>query len=141
MDDFRYRPQQSPRTDGTMNNLVSPPRNGGPRMQPVPTHDHRTSLPRRFTTDSGRVPTLSSIAQRPPEPQEYPTAVSPPDDPGFLPDVSTGACCVRALVEHAADLCPPLPQTQYKAQNQYKAQLVPCRLPFPRSLLAQARAC
>ncbi|KAK3946105.1 armadillo-type protein [Diplogelasinospora grovesii] len=49
MDDF-YRSQQSPRGESQMNAsaFVSPPRNG-----PL--------LPRRFTTDSGRVPTLSTI--------------------------------------------------------------------------------
>ena len=58
MDDF-YRSQQSPRGEPQMNAFVSPPRNG-------------PQLPRRFTTDSGRVPTLSSIttAQRAPEPQQ-----------------------------------------------------------------------
>lgn len=36
--------------------------------QPVQAHDGRGALPRRFTTDSGRVPTLSSITnQRGPE--------------------------------------------------------------------------
>ncbi|KAK8093837.1 ARM repeat-containing protein [Apiospora hydei] len=82
MDDYRFRAQQqqqqpAPRNEATMNSLMSPPRNGA-RMpqQHVPSQDHRTSLPRRFTTDSGRVPTLSSInTQRPPEPQEYPTAL------------------------------------------------------------------
>lgn len=55
-----------------MNSLVSPPRNGTGRLpQPIP-QDPRTTLPRRFTTDSGRVPTLSTIStQRLPEPQEY----------------------------------------------------------------------
>jgi hypothetical protein len=60
-----------------MNSLVSPPRNGGTgnRMPQPVSQDPRTSLPRRFTTDSGRVPTLSNIsAQRLPEPQNYPTA-------------------------------------------------------------------
>ncbi|KAK1459271.1 hypothetical protein CMEL01_02270 [Colletotrichum melonis] len=50
-----------------MNTLVSPPRNV--RLpQPVQAHDGRGALPRRFTTDSGRVPTLSSITgQRGPD--------------------------------------------------------------------------
>jgi len=48
MDDF-FRSQQSPRGESQMGSAyVSPPRNG-------------PMLPRRFTTDSGRVPTLSSI--------------------------------------------------------------------------------
>ncbi|KAK0705326.1 hypothetical protein B0H67DRAFT_604226 [Lasiosphaeris hirsuta] len=53
---------QSPRGEPQINNsvFVSPPRNG-------------PQLPRRFTTDSGRVPTLSTITttQRGPEPQEF----------------------------------------------------------------------
>lgn len=59
MDDF-FRSQQSPRGDSQLNSaFVSPPRNG-----PL--------LPRRFTTDSSRVPTLSSITpQRGPEPQDF----------------------------------------------------------------------
>jgi hypothetical protein len=49
MDEY-FRSQQSPRGDSHLNvgAFVSPPRT-------VP------QLPRRFTTDSGRVPTLSSI--------------------------------------------------------------------------------
>ncbi|KAH8899635.1 ARM repeat-containing protein [Thozetella sp. PMI_491] len=62
MDDF-FRSQQSPRGDSQMSSaFVSPPRNG-----PL--------LPRRFTTDSGRVPTLSSITTPPQrggaEPQDF----------------------------------------------------------------------
>ncbi|KAK4038126.1 armadillo-type protein [Parachaetomium inaequale] len=61
MDDF-FRTQQSPRGDSQGSGaFVSPPRNG-----PL--------LPRRFTTDSGRVPTLSSITTIPrvaPEPQDF----------------------------------------------------------------------
>ena len=61
MDDF-YRSQQGPRGDSQLNNpaaFVAPARNG-------------PQLPRRFTTDSGRVPTLSSLAasQRVPEVQD-----------------------------------------------------------------------
>ncbi|CAJ2511087.1 Uu.00g067120.m01.CDS01 [Anthostomella pinea] len=75
MDDYRFLTQQSPRNEAPMNSLVSPPRNGRPMAQPV-SQDLRTTLPRRFTTDSGRVPTLSTIStqQRLPESQEYPTA-------------------------------------------------------------------
>ena len=61
MDDF-FRTQQSPRGDSQGSGaFVTPPRNG-----PL--------LPRRFTTDSGRVPTLSSITTIPrvaPEPQDF----------------------------------------------------------------------
>ncbi|KAG5795488.1 hypothetical protein H9Q69_005480 [Fusarium xylarioides] len=45
-----------------------------PQVNPhAGAHDHRSGLPRRFTTDSGRVPTLSSLgAQQVPEPsQDY----------------------------------------------------------------------
>ncbi|KAI1095431.1 ARM repeat-containing protein [Rostrohypoxylon terebratum] len=71
MDDYRFRAQQSPRNEAPMNSLVSPQRNGRPMPPPV-SQDPRTTLPRRFTTDSGRVPTLSTIStQRLPEPQEY----------------------------------------------------------------------
>ncbi|KAK3320876.1 armadillo-type protein [Cercophora scortea] len=64
MDDF-FRSQQSPRGEAQMSStstFVTTPRNG-------------PMLPRRFTTDSGRVPTLSSItagaAQRGPESQDF----------------------------------------------------------------------
>ncbi|OLN92189.1 Pumilio domain-containing protein C6G9.14, partial [Colletotrichum chlorophyti] len=61
-DELRFQPQQIPlRNEPTMNTLVSPPRNGNRLPQPVQGHDGRGALPRRFTTDSGRVPTLSSI--------------------------------------------------------------------------------
>lgn len=73
MDEYRFRTQTSPRNEASMNSLVSPPRNGGGRIpQTVVSHDPRTTLPRRFTADSGRTPTLASITtQRPPEPQEF----------------------------------------------------------------------
>ncbi|KAL0940889.1 pumilio domain-containing protein [Colletotrichum truncatum] len=68
MDDLRFRSQQTPRNEPTMNTLVSPPRNSNRLPQPVQAHDGRGALPRRFTTDSGRVPTLSSITgQRGPD--------------------------------------------------------------------------
>lgn len=61
MDDF-FRTQQSPRGEAQVGGVfVSPPRNG-------------PMLPRRFTTDSGRVPTLSSLTTIPraaPEPQDF----------------------------------------------------------------------
>ncbi|KAI1124096.1 ARM repeat-containing protein [Nemania abortiva] len=69
MDDYRFLSQQPARNEAPMNSLVSQQRNG--RM---PSQDPRTSLPRRFTTDSGRVPTLSSITTT--QPQEY-TSVLP----------------------------------------------------------------
>ncbi|EJT71478.1 RNA-binding protein [Gaeumannomyces tritici R3-111a-1] len=73
MDELRFRSQQSPRNDQhTMNSLVSPPRNSNRHSQNFSApHDPRSTLPRRFTTDSGRVPTLTNIApQRGPESQQ-----------------------------------------------------------------------
>ncbi|KAL2265475.1 hypothetical protein VTJ83DRAFT_6575 [Remersonia thermophila] len=62
MDHDFFRSQQSPRADGPALGgvFVSPSRNS-------------SLLPRRFTTDNGRVPTLSSISTitRPPEPQDF----------------------------------------------------------------------
>jgi len=80
MDDLRFRTQQSPRNEPPMNTFVSPPRNGTRLPQPVSSHDQqRANLPRRFTADSARVPTLSNIGnargqEQPPPPQDY-TAV------------------------------------------------------------------
>ncbi len=62
MDDF-FRTQQSPRGEPqvTTGAFISPPRNGGPL------------LPRRFTAESGRVPTLSTVTTIPraAEPQDF----------------------------------------------------------------------
>lgn len=68
--EMRFRTQQSPRSDATtMNSLVSP-RNR--LSQTMSSQDPRSTLSRRFTTDSGRVPTLSTpIAQRGPDVQDY----------------------------------------------------------------------
>jgi hypothetical protein len=45
--------------------LVSPPRNNGNRVsQQQPLQDGRGGLMRRFTTDSGRVPTIGSLANQ-----------------------------------------------------------------------------
>lgn len=60
MDDVRFRSQQSPRNETPMASFVSPPRNNG-RISQQTSHDQRGNMPRRFTTDSGRVPTLSSM--------------------------------------------------------------------------------
>lgn len=72
MDELRFRSQPSPRNETSMNSLVSPPRNGM-RQLPPPVN-MRSNLPRRFTTDSGRVPILSSIItqQRGPDLQDLP---------------------------------------------------------------------
>ncbi|KAG4444243.1 hypothetical protein IFR05_000218 [Cadophora sp. M221] len=63
MDELRYRSQQSARNDSSLLGLVSPPRNGNSTRLPQPLHtqDGRGGLMRRFTTDSGRVPTIASI--------------------------------------------------------------------------------
>ncbi|UKZ82085.1 hypothetical protein TrVFT333_009869 [Trichoderma virens FT-333] len=56
MEDLRFRPQQPPRNEPSINPLVSPPRGAAriPQQQPA-SHDLRSTLPRRFTTDSGRI--------------------------------------------------------------------------------------
>lgn len=59
MDELRFRSQQSPRNDASLLGLVSPPRNGTRVQQPL--QDGRNGLMRRFTTDSGRVPTIGSL--------------------------------------------------------------------------------
>lgn len=80
MDELRFRSQQSPRTadhQHAINSFVSPPRTSNRNSQSfINTHDLRSNLPRRFTTDSGRVPTISSLAsltspRGPPESQEF----------------------------------------------------------------------
>ncbi|CAK7566470.1 MAG: hypothetical protein SEPTF4163_004416 [Sporothrix epigloea] len=72
MDELRYRAQQHPLGGASMNPLLSPLRNGGNHLsQPGASHDPRSVLPRRFTADSGLVPTIGSItSQRLPEPQD-----------------------------------------------------------------------
>ncbi|KAL7897865.1 hypothetical protein HDV64DRAFT_37641 [Trichoderma sp. TUCIM 5745] len=67
MEDSRFRHQQAPRNEPPINPLVSPSRGVGripqqQQLQQPSSHDLRSSLPRRFTTDSGLVPTLSSIS-------------------------------------------------------------------------------
>ena len=62
MDDLRFRSQQTPRNDMNMSNFS---RNGAGRA-PQPTNPQdRSNLTRRFTTDSGRVPTLSNMVTSP----------------------------------------------------------------------------
>ncbi|KAF4123613.1 hypothetical protein GMORB2_6314 [Geosmithia morbida] len=89
MDDLRFRSQRSPRDESnnpTTMSLVTPPRNGSRMPQPptpqqqqhFPQHasaapsntaDSRSNLPRRFTTDSGRIPTLSTASLISPPPR------------------------------------------------------------------------
>ncbi len=80
MDELRFRGQQTARNDSALLGLVSPPRNGTRLPPPTHSQDGRASLTRRFTTDSGRVPTLNSIAspsQRVQDGgQDYPPSVS-----------------------------------------------------------------
>ena len=58
MDELRFRSQQSPRNESSLlGGLVSPPRNGNRVSQ-------QQGLTRRFTTDSGRVPTVASLASQ-----------------------------------------------------------------------------
>lgn len=87
MDELRYRAQQQPHGDANMGSFVSPPRNGGSRLpQPTGSHDPRSSLPRRFTADSGRVPTLGNLGapQRAPEPQDIAASTVRSHTPTFL---------------------------------------------------------
>ncbi|PNY27788.1 Armadillo-like helical [Tolypocladium capitatum] len=66
MDDLRFRSQPSSRSEAPMTGFVSPPRNGARLPQQTqPSHDPRSNMPRRFTTDSGRVPTLASTMSSP----------------------------------------------------------------------------
>lgn len=60
MDDTRFRLQQSPRNETPLASYVSTPRRDGRFSQQAP-QDPRATMPRRFTTDSTRVPTLSSM--------------------------------------------------------------------------------
>lgn len=56
MDEMRFR-----MSDPSLGGLVSPPRNSTRLPQPLPPQDGRGGMVRRFTTDSGRVPTIASL--------------------------------------------------------------------------------
>ncbi|CAD6449773.1 79d3e87a-06a9-425a-8ebf-7e366b9582fa [Sclerotinia trifoliorum] len=73
MDELRFRSQQTSRNDASMLGLVSPPRNGNRMAQSFQQQESRGGLTRRFTTDSGRVPTIASITHQrsTQETQEY----------------------------------------------------------------------
>ncbi|APA12602.1 hypothetical protein sscle_09g073720 [Sclerotinia sclerotiorum 1980 UF-70] len=73
MDELRFRSQQTSRNDASMLGLVSPPRNGNRMSQSFQQQESRGGLTRRFTTDSGRVPTIASISNQrsTQETQEY----------------------------------------------------------------------
>lgn len=83
-----------------MASFVSPPRNGtrgSQQTQQQQQHaqqqsDLRSGLPRRFTTDSGYVPTLSSMSMT--SPQRGP-------DPASEYNVSGGPCSARREAEEA----------------------------------------
>ncbi|KAG6039087.1 hypothetical protein E4U41_003304 [Claviceps citrina] len=60
MDELRFRSQQSPGNETSMASFVSPPRHNDRHSQQN-SHHLRAAMPRRFTTDSGRVPLLSSF--------------------------------------------------------------------------------
>ncbi len=76
MDELRFRSQQPSRNDSPLLGLVSP-RNGTRLPPPTHSQDGRANLTRRFTTDSGRVPTLNSITSpRGQEGQDYAPSVS-----------------------------------------------------------------
>lgn len=79
-----------------MLSLVSPPRNGNRMSQSLQQQESRGGLTRRFTTDSGRVPTIASIANQrsTQESQEYGPSVSQtnlPTQPQLL------LCCYGPL--------------------------------------------
>lgn len=79
IDELRFRnSQQSPRNDSSLLGLVSPPRNGTRMPQPLHSQDGRGGLTRRFTTDSGRVPTIATLTTQRggQESQEYGPSVS-----------------------------------------------------------------
>lgn len=78
MDELRFRSQQASRNDASMLGLVSPPRNGNRMPQSLQPQESRGGLTRRFTTDSGRVPTIASITNQrtAQESQEYGPSVS-----------------------------------------------------------------
>jgi hypothetical protein len=81
MDELRFRNQQSSRNDASLLGLVSPPRNGNRMPQSLQQQESRGALTRRFTTDSGRVPTIASITSQQrgaPDSQEYGPSVSNP---------------------------------------------------------------
>ena len=76
MDELRFRSHRSSQGENTLLGLVSPPRNGN-RLPPPTSENRGFTLTRRFTTDSGRVPTLSSIAgSSVEEDREYAPSVS-----------------------------------------------------------------
>ncbi|KAH8820489.1 armadillo-type protein [Xylogone sp. PMI_703] len=62
LDELRFRNQTSPRNDSSLLGLVSPPRNTSRVSQPVLPQDARGGIARRFTTDSGRIPTIATLA-------------------------------------------------------------------------------
>lgn len=66
MDDLRFRNPTSPREESYSG--FNPPRRANGNFMSThsqATHEARASLQRRFTTDSGKMPTLTPIGQQP----------------------------------------------------------------------------
>lgn len=78
MDELRFRNQQTSRNESPLLGLVSPPRNGARLPPTTQSNDGRVNLTRRFTTDSGRIPTINSLMalRAGQETQEYGPSVS-----------------------------------------------------------------
>ncbi|KAI1004792.1 Pumilio domain-containing protein [Podosphaera aphanis] len=63
MDELRFHSQQSPRNETSLLGMVSSP--SDPQLQqPTQSQYSRSGMVRRFTTDSGRAPTISSITSQ-----------------------------------------------------------------------------
>lgn len=60
MDELRFRSSRNG-NEASLLGLVSPQRNGNRLPQPLTSQDGRGVLTRRFTTESGRVPTINTI--------------------------------------------------------------------------------
>lgn len=115
MDELRFR-----RNDSSLGGLVSPPRNSSRLPQPLPPQDGRGGMVRRFTTDSGRVPTIASLA----------TLRSGQESMDFGPSVSAITTFTRAVAivvpAHNPKLYPTVYPEQYAQQdllltcNQYR---------------------
>ncbi|KHJ35245.1 putative rna-binding protein [Erysiphe necator] len=64
IDDLRYRSQHSPISDPSLIAMVSPSRTGTRLTQSTNSQNSRGGLMRRFTTESGRAPALSSVSSQ-----------------------------------------------------------------------------
>lgn len=138
MDELRFRSQQSPRNESPslpLSGMTSPIRNG--RLPPpLSTHDgssSRVSLTRRFTTDSGRVPTITSITTQ--------RSLQAPESHDFIPSVrriwipSVASQCDFVLWEDHLIPLSSLFRTIIRnsltfSKTYHKVQLVSLPLPF-----------